>query len=845
MTNVDGCLPARDVAAYLDQLVELARQASDRGDATEQAVVLAELQRHGERAMHLAVAHARRHGASWRDLAAALDTPVTTLRRRYADADGAAVAQAPDDGRPQGRASPVPEAGRDEFIGREQELADLRRLLTRSRLVSVTGPGGVGKSRLVIELIPHLHRTYRAGLWWVELAPVPDASSVPGAVAAVVEDGGHPRRGLADACAAGAALLVLDNCEHVIAGCADLVAQLQRDHPRLRVVTTSREALRVPGESVFPVAPLAVPEGGTASESEIRGASAVRLFLDRARHLAPDTAVADDLPLLALLCTRLDGLPLAIELAAHQLRVLPPERLIERLDERLDDRLAVLVGGARDGFGRHRSLRAAIEWSYELLTGTEQAVFRRLAVLPGGFEETTAAVVCADTGAGADLWATVTALVDKSMLVADPLTPGRVRMLESLRAYGCEQLADAGEHAATNDRLLGWLSGLCGELPDHHVVTGMISVLHREQHNLRYAVEVARQIGDPRYLRLAMLLGAYLNGVRQVGQARAVLETALAGHDEPSAEAVLAYTELAFAYGRAGDRAAGRTYAEQAHRMAEQLDSPHLRLIAMRGQVSTAADDPEFVKLVGEELRLLRELGPADRIPLALNGLACGLLALGRYEEAQPAIDEALSLRGDGYAAALHTAGTLATLRGELDRADGYFRAAVGKRPLDADHHPYVLEGMALLAVRREQPERAIRLLAAAGTARSVIDTTPPGYWLRLLDEAATMARTRLGAARAGAAWATGSTLSADQATAYALHDEWPRSAPAAAGRTLSGRELQVAALVAEGLTNAQIAGRLGVSARTVANHLEHLRRKLDLPTRAHVTAWATRQRPR
>ena len=125
------------------------------------------------------------------------------------------------------------------------------------------------------------------------------------------------------------------------------------------------------------------------------------------------------------LCTRLDGLPLAIELAAHQLRVLPPERLIERLDERLDDRLAVLVGGARDGFGRHRSLRAAIEWSYELLTGTEQAVFRRLAVPPGGFEETTAAVVCADTGAGADLWATVTALVDKSMLVADPLTPGR------------------------------------------------------------------------------------------------------------------------------------------------------------------------------------------------------------------------------------------------------------------------------------------------------------------------------------------------------------------------------------------------------------------------------------
>ena len=243
MTGAEAYSPPRDVVAYLTRLQELAQYAAERGDATEQAVLVAELQRLGMQALQFAVAHARQRGASWRDLAGALGIPVTTLRRQYAAGAmsaghlfGAAqpvAAQPATRSRirgPAGAAEPrlsvVPAAGLDQFVGRERELADLRPLLARQRMVTLTGPAGVGKTRLAVELIPHVRRAYPGGLWWVDLAPLPNEAPVPDAVAAAVGAGGSAHRGLgrtiANACATRPALLILDNCEHLAAGCAEL-----------------------------------------------------------------------------------------------------------------------------------------------------------------------------------------------------------------------------------------------------------------------------------------------------------------------------------------------------------------------------------------------------------------------------------------------------------------------------------------------------------------------------------------------------------------------------------------------------------------------------------------------
>ncbi|MDQ1646414.1 MAG: hypothetical protein QOJ50_2598, partial [Cryptosporangiaceae bacterium] len=407
-----------DVDAYVRQLATASSRAGSAAELAVQAAALAEAQRVSAWGLRAAVSAARDQGLSWRELAELLDVPAATLHRQYRA--GQALTTPEDTGPPASRAlavtpePPAPPPARDEvspipigldlFVGRDQALADAPKLLARVRMLTLAGPGGVGKTRLAGELAGRVRNSYRGGVLWAELTPIaaapvapaaPRRSSAAGIEAAIVAAAGSQAQGksvhdvLGAACEGGQVLLVLDNCEHLVDDVASTSVALLRAHPHLRILATSREPLRIAGESVMTVPPLSTEPAG------VRGGlpAAVRLFSDRA-HAAAGFDPAEHLDAIAELCRKLDGLPLAIELAARQVAVLPPETLLTRIGERLD----LLTGGPRDAPDRQHSLRAAIEWSYQLLDPTEQAMFRRLAVLPGGFDQHTAAAVTADLG---------------------------------------------------------------------------------------------------------------------------------------------------------------------------------------------------------------------------------------------------------------------------------------------------------------------------------------------------------------------------------------------------------------------------------------------------------------
>src|SRR5712671_5110927 len=342
-----------------------------------------------------------------------------------------------------------------ELIGRDVELDELLDLTASHRLVTLTGAGGIGKTRLGFEVARHLLPRFADGVWAIELAPLSDPELVPVAVATTLgielASGTASPLSVANALRSKQLMLVLDNCEHVVAVAAQLTEALLRASPAARVIATSREPLRTDGEWVYPVPPLAVPKEGSPDSEDPLRYGAVRLFVERARaaapHFSPDAGVAKAI---TGICRRLDGIPLAIELAAARAAALG----IESLAARLDDRFRLLAGGRRTAMPRHQTLRATLDWSYELLTEPEHVVLRRLAIFPGGFTLQAASAVAADDEIAASAVAVCVAnMVAKSLVSADAGgTMLRYRLLETTRAYSLEKLAQAGEFDAVAQR---------------------------------------------------------------------------------------------------------------------------------------------------------------------------------------------------------------------------------------------------------------------------------------------------------------------------------------------------------------------------------------------------------
>ena len=415
------------------------------------------------------------------------------------------------------------------FVGRDQELRETRRLFESTRLLTLTGTGGVGKTRLAVQLAATLLDTYPDGVWLVELAPVADPNRVARAVAGVL--GVAERHGLpilrlvAEALQGQRVLLILDNCEHVLDASARLAGSLLRTCPDLHVLATSREPLSIDGEQVLRVPSLAPPEPPDTPE-RVAGSAAAQLFLERARAVEPGFALTSQTaPAVAQVCRRLDGIPLALELATARVALLS----VEQIAARLDDRFRLLVGGHRTTPARQQTLLATMEWSHGLLNDAERVLFRRLAVFSGGWTLEAAEAACAgETLAAGDIVDLLAHLVDQSLVVVEPDSDGsrRYRLLETVRAYATERLAAASEVDELRDRHAAYFWTLAEKArPDLMVLRfeGWLDRLDREQDNFRAALDwLASRNRVEEGLRLATALAEfwYVRGYAAEGRER-------------------------------------------------------------------------------------------------------------------------------------------------------------------------------------------------------------------------------------------------------------------------------------------------------------------------------------
>ena len=766
---------------------------------------------------------------------------------------------------------------RTSFVGRDRELVGLKRALAMTRLLTLTGAGGCGKTRLALEAAGELVGAYPDGVWLVELAEFSDPALVVQRVAetlGVREQPGRPLAAtLADALRTKDLLLVLDNCEHLIEASAHLADALLGGCTGLRILATSREALNVPGEVVWRVRPLPTPPPeASPTVEELSTCESVRLFLDRARSRLPDFGLTPhNARAVATICRELDGIPLAIELSTARMGALA----VEQVAERLEDSLGLLTGGNRTAEPRQRTLRATLDWSHDLLSGPERTLFGRLSVFAGGFTLEAAERVGAggDIGDG-EVLDLLSRLVDKSLVLAGGgAGPARYTMLEPVRQYGAERLAAGGEAEEVRRRHASWFFGLAQEVEPW--LRGArrevwLERLESEYGNLRAALAWALERGEA---DLGLWFGGalaefwYMGG--NLGEARRWLETALqnSGEGPPTPARTVALLRAGWIAWEQGDYEGSSALSGEALALARVAGDEACACAALSslGWVALLRRDlGRASALAGEALTLGRALDDAGGIARAL--LVLGLAAVVRRDpERATALHEeslALSLQaGDSLAAALSLGmGALAALlRGDQGRAEklceeGFHQAP---QPGVTNVAAFLVQASAAVASAQGRPARAARLWGAAESLRESIGANLSPAEAHAHAPYVEAARTGLDPAAWEEARAEGRAMTAEEAVAYALargeeqgraraHRASVSEEPSPAGRpggALTQREREVALLLAGGLTNRQIAGELTISERTVTTHVERILRKLGATSRSQVAARMVRQR--
>ena len=692
------------------------------------------------------------------------------------------------------------------FIGRERELADVKALLDRGRLVTLTGPGGGGKTRLSLQAAADRRGEYPAGTWLVELAPLSDPAQVPQAVAAALgirEQVGKPlTQTLTEALAASASgqrLLILDNCEHLLPACAALADALLRGCPDVSLLASSREALGIGGEQTYRVPSLSVPDLHLPpTPDNLRGCESVRLFLDRAALGRADFVLTlPNAPALASVCRRLDGIPLALELAAARVRSLS----IEEINSRLDSRFRLLTGGSRTALPRQQTLRALIDWSYSLLTVPERALLRRLSVFAGGWTLEAAEHVCA--GEDVEDWETLDllgSLVDKSMALAETgLGAGagrtRYRLLETVRSYARERLDESGETELLRTRHRDWCVAFVDEpyapLGGYAPWRLDAARMATEADNLRAALlrceEPGRRDAAPpdaeaeAAFRLARALFEWWSSQEHFREGREHLPRLLArrGQGRPSAAKTYAFYFAGRLALDLGDYAQATTLQEEALAAAEADGDTPGEAAARQDLAWIAAAQGDYARahtLAAQSLALCRAVGDERAVSgvLHLRGLIAEYegdfaAALAYYAEclefsrrSPDRAAHAWNLHGMGYAALRlkDYPQARALLRESLLIFQDIGIEAGRQRSLDRFGEIAAAEG---------DWERAVLLLAAADAARRALSLTltpaERGEYDRLFDSL----RLALGPAPYAAAWAAGAALPFDEAVALAL----------------------------------------------------------------------------
>jgi non-specific serine/threonine protein kinase len=770
------------------------------------------------------------------------------------------------------------------LVGREREVAAAAHLLRRPgvRLVTFLGPGGVGKTRLAIRVAEEVADAFPDGVWFVALASLRDPTLVATTVAQALgiwESGARSvEEGIREYLDNCRTLLVLDNFEHLL-DAGPVIAALLGACPSLTVLVTSRAVLRTSGEHAVAVPPLSLLATDRANPAaQLIETEAVQLFAERARAARTDFAVTNaNADAVAEICRRLDGLPLAIELAAARVRHLPPAALLAHLEPRLP----LLTGGDRDQPARLRTMRDAIAWSHDLLTSEEQALFRRLAVFAGGFTLEAAESVGQELAGREDdgpalladvatprLLDAVSALVDHSLVRQQDGPDGdpRFLMLETIREFGLDQLVASSEADAVHRRHAAYYLALAERVGTEDwgpCYSAAMDRLERERDNLRAALGWAVEQRDAELgLRLGQALHFFWRGRGPVGEGRDWLERVLAlgagGHDRLWLDNLMHAGDLAFVHGDL-DGAVSRLDAALA--LARDLGDPVVLAYALvsRGITALGGNEDERARALTEEARaLFHAAGDRGHVAVMLDNLGTIARRQGDPKRALALYEECLAISRDLHIGWLepnalgHVADAAADL-GDYGRAVELYRESLRRVWEDGDqrHFAGILAGFAGLVAACGQPERAARLCGAvAGLIRTVgVTLTPAGQ--TNLERAVAAARAGLEDAAFESAWAAGAATSPPQVLAeveIAVPLPSERQPPRNRGQSgpgapfgLTRREREVLRLVAEGQTDREIAAALSVSERTVEWHLANAFNKLGVNTRAAAATAALR----
>ncbi|MFI5623317.1 ATP-binding protein [Nocardioides sp. NPDC051685] len=756
------------------------------------------------------------------------------------------------------------------LVGRRRELDTIKRLLEGHRLVTLTGVGGAGKTRLARRVTSDLSRVYKEAAWIVELADVTDPDllghGVARAIGLQVKSADFDPALITEFLAGRRALLTIDNCEHLTDACAELVEDILDSCPGVRVLTTSQRALGVRAESLFVVPPLTMPSPGVEVPVEGLGQyESISLFVERAAAIEPGFSLtAGNAPAIVELCRALEGIPLALELAAARIRVLSPQAMLERLE----DRYQLLNRGFRGKVpDRQRSLEASVNWTHDLCTDDERRLWAELSVFRGGFGFDAAEAV-AGGWLGDAFLDVLDSLVERSVVRRDDLGQGaRFRMLETLRLYGARELERAGMTAEVRrrhrDHFLGWALHF-GETWTGPDQVALLGEMHADHANIRAALRDAIETGDTRdALRLVGSLEQFWITGGFVSEARRWLDQALAGADSiergPTLSAGLrvgvwfALMQVDFASAEAIMQGL-RLLAQEP--VAEDDPVTPAEIALAEGVLAGWNGDTERgVDLIEAAVARFADVGDLSTrcFGLVIGGMLAGFI--GQAERGRAALLEAVALteeRSELYMRSFGLAilGVLALADGDRDAATSTLREVLAmKRELgDQLGTALTLEFLAWVSVAEGRGERAATLMGSAtsiwNTLGIVLNALPHFAERREQCEQAT--RSALRPEDYDRATAAGAAMDRAVAIAYALEETSVAQKPAVtrprhAGRAsspLTRREQQVAVLVHEGLSNQQIAERLVLSTRTAEAHVENILRKLGFTSRTAIASW-------